>query len=196
LKIKYEPIKLSLATATGVDNTAVKGIAHLKFKLRTRDGKIIVTCANFIISSRLNGLEAILGNEFLFRNKNVKSLSLDTLEMYNKDPVEQIEILPDTDPVRLEEAKNVSITDNIKCINLSFKECGNAEGIKWNKPKQFDKVEIKHSYWKKSRAELPEESPLEETRDSMVEVLSHSLREVYENETFFLNFFWIFHLFQ
>jgi Aspartyl protease len=102
LKIKYEPIKLLLSTPTGVDDTAVKGIAHLRFKLTTKDGKIILVCANFIISSRLNDLEAILGNEFLFRNINVKSISLDTLEMRNNGNIEQIDIIPDTDPLSLE----------------------------------------------------------------------------------------------
>jgi hypothetical protein len=116
LGINYKPMKLILATATGLDDTAVKRIAHQKFRMRSTDGKIIATCANFIISSRLNGLEAILGNEFLFRNKNVKSISLTRLEMFNDKNIESIEILSDKDKNGLINEENVLFKDTISTL--------------------------------------------------------------------------------
>ena len=179
LGIKYEPIKLILATATGHDDTAVKGIAHLKFRVRSTEGKIIATCANFIISSRLNGLEAILGNEFLFRNKNVKSISLTKLEMFNDNTIESIEILSDKDKIRLNNEENVLFKDNDKYVNLTCKECGNASGQKWSKITPFETIELKHSHWDTVREELPEADSLVDR----VEFKSHSMRQTSKNGT-------------
>ena len=38
--IKYKPIKLRLKTVTGVDEDAIKGIAHQKFYLVTPEGTV------------------------------------------------------------------------------------------------------------------------------------------------------------
>jgi hypothetical protein len=54
-------------------------------------------------------LEAILGNEFLFRNKNVKSIILKTLEMFNGKNVECIEFLSDRDKYCLNHEENMCL---------------------------------------------------------------------------------------
>ena len=46
-RIKYTPIKLRLKTVTGVDEDAIKGIAHQKFYLVTPEGNSLLVCANF-----------------------------------------------------------------------------------------------------------------------------------------------------
>jgi hypothetical protein len=69
LGLNYKPIKLTLATTIGANSTAIKGIVHLKFGLITDEGKQVLCCTNFIVSSRLNGLESIIRSEFLFDSK-------------------------------------------------------------------------------------------------------------------------------
>ena len=61
LGLKYKPAKMVLATASGLDDTAIKGILHLKFALKTSEDKIILSCANFIVTTKLNGLQSIIG---------------------------------------------------------------------------------------------------------------------------------------
>jgi predicted aspartyl protease len=38
LNIEYKPLKIGISTATGVDNDAVNGISHIRFKLKATDG--------------------------------------------------------------------------------------------------------------------------------------------------------------
>ena len=40
--IKHKPLKPRLTTATGVDEVAIKGIAHQQFYLVTAEGNIVV----------------------------------------------------------------------------------------------------------------------------------------------------------
>mgnify|MGYP003343646944 FL=1 len=61
LKLGFKPIKMTLSTATGLDDNAVKGIVHLMFDLASEDGKIIRSCTNFIVSSKLNSMESKIG---------------------------------------------------------------------------------------------------------------------------------------
>jgi hypothetical protein len=39
--IPYEPMRLGLSTCGGVDDNAIKGIAHMRIKLRTRKGNYV-----------------------------------------------------------------------------------------------------------------------------------------------------------
>jgi len=75
LGLKFEPIKLTLKTATGEDSDTVQGIVHQKVFVKTTKGKIIGTCVNLIVTKKLNNLDLILGADFLFMNDKIKSIS-------------------------------------------------------------------------------------------------------------------------
>jgi hypothetical protein len=53
-------MRLGLSTCGGVDDNAIRGIVHMRIKLRTRTGKYVRYCVNFLVSNKLNGLEAII----------------------------------------------------------------------------------------------------------------------------------------
>jgi hypothetical protein len=75
LGIKYEPCKMTLCTATGKDTESVKGIAHTKILMRTTKNKIVSSCINFIVTDKLNGMDCIIGADFLMDDKNVTGVS-------------------------------------------------------------------------------------------------------------------------
>jgi hypothetical protein len=43
--------------------------------MRTTKNKIVSTCINFIVTDKLNGMDCIIGADFLMDEKNVKSVS-------------------------------------------------------------------------------------------------------------------------
>jgi hypothetical protein len=75
LGIKYEPCKMTICTATGTDTESVKGIAHTKILMRTTKNKIVTACINFIVTDKLNGMDCIIGADFLMDEKNVTGVS-------------------------------------------------------------------------------------------------------------------------
>ena len=85
-RIKYTPIKLRLKTVTGVDEDAIKGIAHQKFYLVTPEGNSLLVCANFLVTSKLNGMESILGAKFLFGKDEIAGISKNSI-MFEIDNV-------------------------------------------------------------------------------------------------------------
>ena len=85
LGLQFKPVKLVLATATGLDRDAIKGILHLKFAMLTTNNKVIQCCTDFIVTTKLNGLQSILGAEFLMDNDYVEGISKNCLVLGNKD---------------------------------------------------------------------------------------------------------------
>jgi len=79
LNIPYDPISLTLATASGTDENALIGKCHLPFTIHLDNGTEVKFCTNFIVTTRLNDLQAILGAEFLLSNN--KSILLNSLGM-------------------------------------------------------------------------------------------------------------------
>ncbi len=66
---------MTICTATGTDTESIKGIAHLKFRLKTTRNEIIETCVNFIVTEKLNDLQCILGADFLMNSGKVTGVS-------------------------------------------------------------------------------------------------------------------------
>jgi hypothetical protein len=60
LGIKFDPVKITLKTATGEDSDTVQGICHQKIFAITSRGKIVGTCVNLIVTKKLNDLDLIL----------------------------------------------------------------------------------------------------------------------------------------
>ena len=75
LNLKVQPIRLKLATATGVSEDAIKGISHVSLHFHSSTGKKITFCTNIIVSDQLNGLQAILGAEFLLDATRVHAIN-------------------------------------------------------------------------------------------------------------------------
>jgi len=75
LGIPYEPCKMIICTATGDDSNSVKGIAHVNVKMKSTKNRLIDTCVNFIVTDKLNGLESIIGADFLMQRDNVSGVS-------------------------------------------------------------------------------------------------------------------------
>jgi hypothetical protein len=148
LNLEYRPLKIGISTATGVDNEAVKGITNLKFRLFTENKTAITCCANFIISSRLNGLEAILGNEFLLKNKNIDSIKLDSIKSIVEDKILSVPLILDNNKVELEEAKIPDLDKNFRNhIDISCIDCGNKQGQKRVDTDLTKPVEVSHLIW-------------------------------------------------
>jgi hypothetical protein len=70
-------MKISTATCTSSD--VIIGTSHLKFRLRTENDSPVEFCSNFVITNKLNGLECILGAEFLLDEERVVSISASKL---------------------------------------------------------------------------------------------------------------------
>jgi len=85
LNIPITPTQLRLATATGSSSTAITGSAHIKFQMETKDHVNISFCTQFIASSMLNGLQLILGAEFLLDNTKITSISTTALKIIFND---------------------------------------------------------------------------------------------------------------
>ena len=85
LQLKSDPANIRLATATGTSDTAITGISHQYFNMSTSKGIEVQFCTNFIISTQLNGLEAILGAEFLLDSNKVQSISANHLAVLTNE---------------------------------------------------------------------------------------------------------------
>jgi hypothetical protein len=85
LKLKVTPCNMSLNTANGSSQNAIKGIAHVTFHLLTSQKEKISFCTNLIVTTQLNGLQAIIGAEFLLDPQRVKSISGKILTVVSKN---------------------------------------------------------------------------------------------------------------
>jgi len=92
LKLKIQPVNLKLSTCTGVSDTAIKGIAHVFFHLINNKNEKITFCTSIIVTEALNGLQAILGAEFLLDKKRVHSLNGSFIKVYGEHKIERIPI--------------------------------------------------------------------------------------------------------
>ncbi|RPH78852.1 MAG: hypothetical protein EHM77_06535, partial [Planctomycetaceae bacterium] len=85
LNLSYEPTKMTLMTATGTSEDAILGIAHTTVDMYTEEEVGIVICVDFIVTTQLNGLDAILGAEFLFNTPELKGLDNEGLNWTVED---------------------------------------------------------------------------------------------------------------
>jgi hypothetical protein len=96
LGIKFDPVKITLKTATGEDSDTVQGICHQKVFAKTTRGRIVGTCINLIVTKKLNDLDLILGADFLFMNDKIKSISKTELTWKDDNENHKIKIEDET----------------------------------------------------------------------------------------------------
>jgi dUTPase len=176
LGIEYQPAKMTLATATGLDSESVKGIAHLKFALLSKSGSAIHCCANFIVSSKLNGLQSIVGAEFLFDDDRVKSIGRTALTMTDGQTDYEVDIYPDTAKGNQQMDQETSPNDN-KEVNLLCQACGNKNGRTLPAYPYKKTITVSHAIWTEKRPELDEYAisvqPMRSSEDeSNVDIIS------------------------
>jgi hypothetical protein len=80
-----QPCNLTLNTANGTSTTAIKGLAHVNFFMTSDKKQKVPLCTTFIVTSQLNGLQAILGSKILMNPEKVKSLSPKCLTITSGD---------------------------------------------------------------------------------------------------------------
>ena len=209
LGLKYTPYRCSLTTVNGRDDDSVKGIIHLKFGLVINKGEAILACTNFIVTSRLNGLEAIIGAEFLMDNDIVKSISRDSMTIVTDNGDRAISI---SAKERVDDKDDLYLTKRDKIIDLTCQGCGNKKGPPPPAEHFLAPVWTNHTYWKTIRPEIePRNSSIElddvfrcvperdlnpvkhcnlteldpSQADSLIDlpVLAHSFKQTFENET-------------
>jgi hypothetical protein len=96
----------------------------------------------------LNGLEAILGNKFLLKNKNIDSIKLDSIKSIVEDKILSVPLISDNNKVELEEAKIPDLDKNFRNhIDISCIDCGNKQGQKRVDTDLTKPVEVSHFIW-------------------------------------------------
>jgi hypothetical protein len=148
---------------------------------------------------KLNGLESILGSEFLFDSQDVESLGRKAMTILLPNSQEaKVPIFSDSDQENNKfEActsfKNIDALTNMACV-----QCGNKSRKNRNSPMPLPgyTIRIKHAYWQQQQPELPDydsgyESGIDYEELSRIKsngefdlpVLSHTLKQQYKNET-------------
>ena len=201
--IKYEPGSMVICTATGTDSVSIKGTAHIKFRMRTTKNNIIETCANFIVTEKLNGMDCILGADFLMENNNVVNVSKNCLVWRENDSLHRVRI---ADSAELEKLETINIYTQKHAHKILFKpeiECKDCLQLDKNSHKADTKVlrgrdvnghpiiicEDKENGEKILKQNLVNTSEYidanteESTLNPTIGVYSHSVQHNYEEET-------------
>ena len=92
LKLKIIPIQLTLSTATGQDQNAIKGFSHITLFFQDKNKQKVPCCTTVLISDKLNGLKAILGAEFLLNPEKVKNISSSKIKILENNEISSIPI--------------------------------------------------------------------------------------------------------
>ena len=79
LQLEVKRANMQIATATGTSGNIITGTSHQKFRLFTSNHKHVEFCTNFIVTKKLNGMQCILGAEFLLDEKRVIAISASKL---------------------------------------------------------------------------------------------------------------------
>jgi len=90
LKLKIEPCQLTLITANGSSDSAIKGTSHVFLHFLTEDIEQVTISTNVIISEQLNGLKAILGSEILLNPDKVEAITGTGLRIFEENTVKTI----------------------------------------------------------------------------------------------------------
>jgi hypothetical protein len=151
LGVPYQPIKLSLATATGTDDTAVQGLLHMKFGLRAKTGRVLLCCTTFVVTTRLNGMQAIIGAEFLMDNDAVSHVSKKSIGITVGNDLELVAISP-VDYVAQNDG--VACGDSAEILQLTCQGCGNKNGHRATTPIYDTPLVIRHTSWTQAKTEL------------------------------------------
>ena len=102
LGLMYKPCTMTICTATGTDSESVKGIAHTNILMRTTKNRIFSTCLNFIVTDKLNGLDCIIGANFLMEDECVLGISNKNLTVKDTRGTHRIRIADDSEKYNLE----------------------------------------------------------------------------------------------
>ena len=92
LNLEIQPLNLILETATGSSNTAIRGYAKIQFHFILPDNSKITFYTYIIVSDQLNGLQCILGAEFLFNPNYVHSLNGSYILVHHKKQLVKVPI--------------------------------------------------------------------------------------------------------
>ncbi len=155
MQLPYKPLKLTLATASGLDEDAIKGVIHLKFALKSEKGLALLCCANFIVTTKLNGLQSIIGAEFLMDNENVRHISRSNLSVQIGKTVHSIPISEDIRNGLTPEPEPDGLIFRKDHVSIACKACGNPKGIKQRDPTLSEPVQITHAMWNNIAPEIP-----------------------------------------
>jgi dUTPase len=79
LQIEMQPTNMQMATATGTSSNIIMGTSHRTFRFTTSRNQPVEYCTNFIITRKLNGMQCILGAEFLLDENRVFAISASKL---------------------------------------------------------------------------------------------------------------------
>ena len=101
-KLNYEKCRMTICTATGMDTESVKGVAHIKFRMKSTKNKIIETCANFIVTDMVNDMECIIGADFLMDSNEITGVTKDSIVYKDAEATHRIKIADDTAVNKLE----------------------------------------------------------------------------------------------
>lgn len=139
LNLPMKPTSLKLSTATGVSGDAIKGISHAQFSLQPENHSPVSFCTKLIVSSKLNGLDAILGSEFLLDPSRVKSLNGKTMTVIHENS--SIDIPLTKSPLeKIRSLHNIIFMQDLKSVDQEhsknqqdFVECPKNHDIKYAK---------------------------------------------------------------
>ena len=175
LNLKITPTKLRLKTATGTDDEAIKGISHIKFFVKTEDGNCNLVCTNFLVSDKLNGMESILGAEFLFNRDEIIGINGKNIVFERDGEKSKTRIWKESECENvIEEIDRKSFRD-MSCI-----KCGNKNG-KNTKINYTETITLNHAFWNQERKELESENGAKSKLE--IDIMAHTVRDTYREET-------------
>ena len=119
LDLPMKPTSMRIATATGTSSSIITGTSHLTFQLLNQQKHPTKFCTNFIITKKLNGMQCILGAEFLLDESKVLSISASGLLVINDDKRFHIPITTDKESVKLNNSILSDITEENEYENIS-----------------------------------------------------------------------------
>ena len=101
-RIKYEKCRMTICTATGTDTESVKGVAHIKFRMRSTKNKIIESCTNFIVTDMVNDMDCIIGADFLLESNEINSVTKNSIAYKTEEATYRIKIADDLEADKLD----------------------------------------------------------------------------------------------
>jgi hypothetical protein len=114
---------MQMATATGTSSNIIMGTCHLTFQLTSNTGQNISYCTNFIVARKLNGMQCILGAEFLLDEQRVLSISatrIITQKMHTKYFIPIISENPTANAFNITLEEDDFSSENRNEDNISF----------------------------------------------------------------------------
>ncbi len=199
-KLEYEPCKMIICTATGTDSESIKGIAHLKFRMKSTRNMVLETCTNFIVTDKLNGMDCILGADFLMHSSKVSSVSSNSIVWKSRGKTHRVRVADESQVNSLESINTYIKRYDPKNLVRQDLECIECMGgimdtkIKTNTIRTTDlegepivigsDMETVKTTFEQNRLDSRKDDITETSEDlGKVQVNSHSVRTEYIDET-------------